>query len=119
MLTGDGPIYQQLADHIADGIMAGTYPEDSGIPSTNEFAVFYQISPLTAAKGVNLLVEQDVLYKKRGIGMFVAVGAQDRLHRMREAEFRADYVAPLVHEARLLEIDRKALTTMIDEEYDR
>ena len=116
MLTGDGPIYQQLADHIAEGIMAGTYPEETSVPSTNEYAVFYQISPITAAKGINLLVEQDVLYKKRGIGMFVAVGAGDRLRAARRAAFQREYVAPLVREAGLLHIDRKELETMIDQE---
>lgn len=116
MLTGEGPIYQQLADHIAEGIMAGTYPEESSVPSTNEYAVFYQISPITAAKGVNLLVELGVLYKKRGVGMFVAAGAKDRLHLSRRSEFRAEYVAPLVHESRLLKIDREELAKMIDQE---
>ena len=116
MLTGDGPIYQQLADHIAEGIMAGTHPEGSSIPSTNEYAVFFQISPSTAAKGVNLLVDQGVLYKKRGFGMFVADGAGDLLRQTRRAEFRADYVVPLVHEARLLHIDREEIGAMIDQE---
>ncbi|WP_104177217.1 GntR family transcriptional regulator [Cryobacterium sp. Y50] len=116
MFTGGGPIYQQLADHIAEDIMAGTYSEESSVPSTNEYAVFYQISPITATKSVNLLVEQGVLYKKRGIGMFVATGARDRLHKLRRSEFRKEYVAPLVHEARLLEINRRQLAEMIDQE---
>lgn len=102
MLTGDKPIFQQIADHISGEILAGTYPEESQVPSTNEFAAFYRINPATAGKGVNLLVDQGVLYKKRGIGMFVAQGAQDILRSARRKEFIAGYITPLVEEARVL-----------------
>lgn len=116
MFTGEGPIYQQLADRIAEDILTGTYSEESVIPSTNEYAVFYQISPITAAKGVNLLVEQGVLYKKRGVGMFVAPGAQDLLHASRRSGFHSQYVAPLINEARLLGIGSRELAEIIDQE---
>ncbi|MFW0182061.1 GntR family transcriptional regulator [Rothia sp. CCM 9417] len=102
MLTGDKPIFQQIADHISGQILAGTYPEESQVPSTNEFAAFYRINPATAGKGVNLLVDQGVLYKKRGIGMFVAQGSQDILRSARRKEFIAGYITPLVEEARVL-----------------
>ena len=55
------------------------YPEETQVPSTNEFAAFHRINPATAGKGVNLLVDEGILYKKRGIGMFVADGARERL----------------------------------------
>ncbi|MGO1802407.1 MAG: GntR family transcriptional regulator [Microbacteriaceae bacterium] len=116
MFAGDGPLYQQLADRIAEDILAGTYPEESGVPSTNEYAAFYQMSPITAAKGVSLLVEQGVLYKKRGVGMFVATGARSTLRSRRRAEFSERHIAPLVREARLLHIHRDELAEMIDKE---
>lgn len=116
MFTGEIPIYQQLADRVAEDILAGTYPEESSVPSTNEYAVFYQISPITAAKGVNLLVEQGVLYKKRGIGMFVAAGAREKLRATRRAEFPDRHVNPLVREARLLDIDKTELDDLINQE---
>ncbi|WP_326504043.1 GntR family transcriptional regulator [Rothia nasimurium] len=102
MLTGDKPIFQQIADHISGEILAGTYAEESQVPSTNEFALFYRINPATAGKGVNLLVDQGVLYKKRGIGMFVATGAQDILRTNRRRDFIAGYITPLIDEARTL-----------------
>ncbi|HIY94645.1 MAG TPA: GntR family transcriptional regulator [Candidatus Rothia avicola] len=102
MLTGDKPIFQQIADHISGEILAGTYAEESQVPSTNEFALFYRINPATAGKGVNLLVDQGVLYKKRGIGMFVATGAQDILRTHRRRDFIAGYITPLIDEARTL-----------------
>ncbi len=85
------------------------------MPSTNEFAAFYRINPATAGKAVNLLVEQGVLYKKRGIGMFVAIGAQEILRRERQAEFRRRYVEPLLAEAKLLGISHTELSRMITE----
>lgn len=77
------------------------------------------MSPITAAEGVNLLVEQGVLYNKRGIGMFVTTGARSRLQEVRRAEFSERHVAPLVREARLLHIDRDQLTQMIDKEHSK
>jgi GntR family transcriptional regulator len=116
MLSGDGPIFQQLADRIADEIMSGTFAEESSVPSTNEYAVFFSISPITATKAVNVLVEQGVLYKKRGIGMFVTPGARELLRARRREEFRGRYVSPLLREARLLGIQKSEVTTMFDEE---
>jgi DNA-binding transcriptional regulator YhcF (GntR family) len=113
MLSGDGPIFLQLAERVAEDIINGTYAEETAVPSTNEYAAFYQISPITAAKGIGVLVEQDALYKKRGIGIFVSPGARERLLAGRKATFREQRLAPLLHEAELLGIDRDELTAMI------
>lgn len=114
MFTNDSPIFQQLAGLIADDIVAGTYAEESAVPSTYDYAVFYKMSPATAAKGVNVLVEQGVLYKKRGVGMFVSTGARELLLARRRAEFHTQYIAPLVQEAQKLGIDSVDLKGMID-----
>jgi GntR family transcriptional regulator len=116
VFTDESPIFQQLAARIADEIVAGIYPEESAVPSTNEYAVFFRINPATAGKGVNLLVEQGVLYKKRGVGMFVAPGAVDLLRSKRRAEFRDQYITPLLREARMLGIGPAELTDMITQE---
>ena len=110
-----GPAFQQLAAKIADEIVAGTYPEGTAVPSATDFAVFHQMNPATASKGVNLLVELGALYKKRGIGMFVADGARDLLRSRRREEFRKQYIEPLLREARVLGIDDTELHHMIDE----
>jgi GntR family transcriptional regulator len=114
VFTGESPIFQQLAAKIADDVVAGTYPEETAVPSATDFAVFYQMNPATASKGVNILVEAGVLYKKRGIGMFVATGARALLLQQRQEQFRQQYVAPLIREANVLEIDRAQLHQMID-----
>ncbi len=84
------------------------------MPSTNELAAFHRINPATAAKGVNRLVADGVLYKRRGIGMFVATGARTLLLDRRREEFARRYLAPLLAEARKLGIDAEQVKKMID-----
>src|SRR3954464_231293 len=93
------PIFQQIAEQIENDILSGHLTEETQVPSTNEFAAFHRINPATAGKGVNLLVDEGILYKKRGIGMFVAEGAKRRIITKRRDRFATEYVAPLVEEA--------------------
>ena len=107
------PIFVQIAERIENDIIDGAMPEESQVPSTNQFAAFYQINPATAAKGVNLLVDQGILYKRRGIGMFVATGAKARLMEQRKEHFYEQYVVTMIGEAKKLGITVDQLTDMI------
>jgi DNA-binding transcriptional regulator YhcF (GntR family) len=107
------PIFVQIAERIEDDIIGGGLPEESQVPSTNQFAAFYQINPATAAKGVNLLVDQQILYKKRGIGMFVAAGARAILVEKRKEQFYEQYVVTMMREAEKLGITADQLSDMI------
>lgn len=107
------PIFVQIAERIENDIIDGSIPEESQVPSTNQFASFYQINPATAAKGVNLLVDQGVLYKKRGIGMFVTAGIREKLMDKRKEQFYEQYVVSMVKEAEKLGITADQLTAMI------
>ena len=107
------PIFQQIAEQIENDIISGVLPEETQVPSTNEFAAYHRINPATAGKGVNLLVDAGILYKKRGIGMFVAEGAKARLVADRRDQFREQFLAPLLAEAAKLGITRDQLATMI------
>jgi GntR family transcriptional regulator len=98
---GDG----RLAEEIADGGLA----EGERVPSMNELAASYRINPATAAKGLNLLADDGLLEKRRGIGMFVASDARRRLLAQRRERFAAQYVEPLVTEAAL---SARALTEL-------
>jgi DNA-binding transcriptional regulator YhcF (GntR family) len=107
------PIFLQIAALIENDIVDGNLPEETQIPSTNEFAAFHRINPATAAKGVNLLVDEGILHKRRGIGMFVSAGARAALVARRTEEFFEQYVRPLAAEARKLGIPADELSRMI------
>ncbi|WP_431279834.1 GntR family transcriptional regulator [Leifsonia poae] len=116
MIEEGKPIFVQIAEQIENDIIDGVYPTETQVPSTNEFASFYRINPATAGKGVNILVDDGILYKKRGIGMFVADGARERLIAKRRDAFRDEYLRPLLAEAAKLGIDPSQLTDMIAKE---
>src|SRR5579872_7403085 len=107
------PIFVQIAERIEEDILAGRLTEEEQVPSTNQFAALYQINPATAAKGVNLLVDQGILYKKRGLGMYVASGAHARLLEKRREQFFERYVVTMLQEAEKLGITPDQLAGMI------
>ncbi|WDF04774.1 GntR family transcriptional regulator [Shouchella hunanensis] len=117
--SGDQPIFRQLTVRIANEIVSGALKEGDQIPSTNEFAKQLQINPATAAKGINLLVDQKILYKKRGIGMFVAEGARDRLIEERQESFMQNYIIPLLDEATQIDLSDEHIKQLIDDERGR
>ncbi len=107
------PLFVQIAEQLADDIVDGGLAEGARVPSTNELAAFYRINPATAAKGINLLVDDGVLEKRRGIGMFVAAGAQEQLRAGRRKRFAEQYVDPMLAEANRLGIDTDTLVSLI------
>lgn len=111
------PIFLQLAEQLESGILSGAYPEGSQVPSITEYAATYKINPATANKAINLLVNAGLLYKKRGIGMFVAEGAQAALRRKRSEDFYHDYVETLVREAKDLDLSLDQLIELIQRGY--
>ena len=112
-LDNGTPLFLQIAEQLADDIVDGVLPEGARVPSTNELAAFYRINPATAAKGINLLVDDGVLEKRRGIGMFVAAGAQEQLRAGRRKRFAEQYVDPMLAEANRLGIDTDTLVSLI------
>ena len=113
LIDENRPIFVQIAERIEEDILAGRLAEEEQVPSTNQFAALYQINPATAAKGVNLLVDQAILYKKRGVGMFVATGSREHLTEKRRELFIEHYVVAMVREATRLGIEEEQLIEMI------
>ncbi len=116
-LTEEKSIYLQIGEMIATDILRGILLEEEQIPSTNELARLYTINPATAAKGVNLLVDQGILTKRRGVGMFVSKGAREKILRRRKEAFTESHIDPLVAEARNLGITREEVIKMIGERF--
>lgn len=115
ILTQEKSIYLQIAEMIETDILRGILLEEERVPSTNELAKQYTINPATAAKGINILVEEGVLYKKRGIGMFVATGAKENILGRRKNMFYQNYIRTLLMEAKSIGLSREEIITMIRE----
>ena len=113
-LDQEKPIFIQIAEGIEDGILTGAFPEESKIPSITEFSVNYKINPATALKGINLLVDEAIIFKKRGVGMFVAQGAVSKLKKKRQDQFYDNYINKLVDEAKRLGITSDEIIAMIE-----
>jgi DNA-binding transcriptional regulator YhcF (GntR family) len=115
------PIYIQIAEQIEDEILTKVLTEGSQVYSTNQISSLYHINPATAGKGINLLVDEGILYKKRGLGMFVADGAVKLIQKKRKQSFYNDYLITTLTEAAKLGITKDDLVNMIksyDENYD-
>lgn len=100
----DKPIYIQIREKIEDQILNDQLKEGEQAPSTNQLVNYFKINHVTVSKGINQLVEEGILFKKRGIGMFVADGAKEKLIEKRKESFIEDYIVKLVHEADKLRI---------------
>lgn len=110
------PIYMQISQMIEDDILSGHFKVDDKVPSTNEFAKMMQVNPATAGKGLNDLVVQDILYKKRGMGMYVTAEARDLIIAKRQQAFSQQMLPAFLQEAKRLDISLDHLIEMIKEE---
>ncbi|TDE88272.1 GntR family transcriptional regulator [Occultella glacieicola] len=114
MFDGREPIYIQIADQIRGDILAGNLAEGEQVMSTTQYATTFRINPATAAKAFAQLVDEGVLYKQRGVGMFVAEGAPARLRSDRRETFLAERLEPVLAEARVLGIGSADLIRWIE-----
>lgn len=112
------PIFIQIADSIKDAIILGAYPEETQIPSTTDISIRYKINPATALKGINILVDEGIIYKKRGLGMFIAEGAVEKLTEKRRELFFESYVAKLIEEAKRLDMTRQDIISLIERGFE-
>jgi GntR family transcriptional regulator len=108
------PIYLQIADKIKEDVLSGALGEDEQVMSTNQYASFYRINPATAAKGFQQLVEEGVLYKRRGIGMFVSPAAREKLRAERRERFFEEVVDAMIAEARVIGISLDEIVRRVE-----
>ena len=109
------PIYRQIAGRIEDEVLSGALAGDEQVMSTNKYAAFHRINPATVNKAFQQLVDDGILYKRRGIGMFVSPQARQTLRARRRKSFFTDVVDPMVAEARAIGIDLSELVERINE----
>ena len=108
------PIYLQITAEMEDAIFTGAFPEETQVPSTTEISTTFQINPATVLKGMNLLVEEGLLYKKRGLGLFVSEGAVEKIKTKRQKQFYEDYIRRLVAEARKLGLNKEEVEAFLE-----
>ena len=116
--NNEKPLFIQIAQGIEDGIIADIFLEGNQIPSTTEIATTYKVNPATVLKGMNILVEDGIIYKKRGIGMFVSEGATNKLIEKRKDEFFDSYIKNLINEANKLNLKKDDIVHMIERGFD-
>ncbi|MBP3040339.1 GntR family transcriptional regulator [Bacillaceae bacterium Marseille-Q3522] len=109
------PIFQQIAEMIMDDIVDGRLKEGEKVPSTNELSRFYNINPATARKGLQTLTDYEIIYKQRGVGMFVKDGAKLKLLKERRRDFFEQFVKPMLEEAGRLHISKEHIIDFIKE----
>lgn len=112
-LSSDKSIYIQIAESIEKEILNGNLKEGEQAPSTNQFSKIYNINPATAGKGLNILVEEEILYKKRGLGMFVADGARKKILKKRQKVFFDETIPQLIEEAKRLEVTQEEIIEIV------
>lgn len=110
------PIYIQLSEWLETEILSGNFLPDDKVYSQYQLAEMYNINPATAAKGLTILADEGVLYKKRGLGMFVSSSARSIILKKRKDQTLVALVKEVVKEAVYLNVTEKDLITMIHEE---
>lgn len=118
-INNEKPIFIQIAEGVEDGILTGIFPEEEQIPSITEFSVNYKINPATALKGINLLVDENIIFKKRGVGMFVTKGAVKKLKQKRQNQFYDNYISKLIDEAKRLGITGDEIIAMVERGFSK
>lgn len=114
MFDDRSPIYRQIAERIKADVLSGALAADEQVMSTNQYAAFFQINPATAAKAFQQLVDEGVLYKRRGVGMFVSPEARERLRTEHRDRFFEEVLAPMVAEARAIGIPLREVVRRIE-----
>lgn len=117
-INTDKPIFIQIAEQLEDSIFTGIFPEETKIPSTNEISALLNINPHTVLKGMNMLVDEEIIYKKRGLGMYVKEGAVKKIRQKRQGQFYKQYVAALIEEASKLHMTKEDVIKLIERGYE-
>ncbi|ONI42213.1 GntR family transcriptional regulator [Candidatus Epulonipiscium fishelsonii] len=112
-LNSTEPIFIQIAKYFEDQIVQGFLEEETQIPSTTVMAKTYAINPATILKGMNILVDKHIIYKKRGLGMFVSTGAKNIIEAERREMFKTNVIRTLMEEASKLGISKQEIVEQI------
>lgn len=113
------PIYLQIKEEIENAIITNSLKEEEPIPSIRSLAIQYRLNPQTVSNAVSELMNEGLIFKKRGIGMFVEKGAKAKLTKKKNQEFRNDDLIKLVHKSKSLGISKEELIKSIASVYEQ
>ncbi|MFC0232892.1 GntR family transcriptional regulator [Vagococcus entomophilus] len=113
------PLYLQVANQIEESILTEAFKENEQIPSTTEISKTFNMNPATVLKGMNLLVDKQLIEKKRGRGMFVTAGAREKVQAERKINFFQEKIQPVIREAQQLNVSKSELLLLIERGYQR
>ena len=117
-LSADKAIYIQIAEQLEDYIFTGVFKEETKIPSNNAYSTLLNVNVRTVQKGMNILVDEEMIYKKRGLGMFVQKGAVKKIDKKRQELFYDRHIATLLSEAIKLNMPKDKIIKLIERGYE-
>ncbi|PIC57275.1 GntR family transcriptional regulator [Sporosarcina sp. P12(2017)] len=112
-MDGEKPIYIQIAEWLETEIIDGTLQADDKVYSQYQLADLFNINPATAGKGLTILLDAELIYKKRGLGTFVSADAREKLLTKRKGGRLSRLVQELLNEATLLGLQEEQLIELI------
>lgn len=115
--SSNTPLYIQVANQIKEAILIGSFPAGQQVPSTTEIAKNFNMNPATVLKGMNLLVTESILEKKRGIGMFVSYGALEKVKNEKKESFFVEQIETLISDARKINLTKNDVIYLIERGY--
>ena len=113
LIDNNKPIYLTIKEIIENMIIARLIKADEQIPSTTVLSLEYNVNHITILKAMNLLVDEHIIYKKRGLGMFVTEQARSIILNKRLVQFNDIYIHPLLKEAKQLGLTETDIIEMI------
>ncbi len=117
MFNEDSPLYLQLRKHIEELILSGVLGDDEAMPSLRNMARDYNLNPITVGNAIGALVDETILYKKRGVGIYVSPGARQLIISIRSKSFITETLQPTILMAKQLDLPKQQITTIIDTVY--
>ena len=111
------PLYIQLIAIIEEAILNDVLKSDEAIPSIRVLAKDYRLNPLTVTNAIDNLVDGGILYKKRGIGMFVSDNAKNMIKEQQFDSFKTNELVSTIERAKLLGVSKQETESIVDKVY--
>jgi len=111
------PIFLQIKEEIENAIISKSIQEEEKIQSIRTLAQQYRLNPQTISSAVSELINEGILHKKRGIGLFVNKGAQQKLKKIKSSEFRKNELQKIIQKGRTLGITKNEILEVIEQIY--